>query len=488
MDRQATALLERAAALRNAGRVDEAIAAYRELLDREPDLPDSWYNLGFLQRHARQYEAALQSYDEALRRGVSEPEEVHLNRAVILSDHLASPDEAEAELEAALKLNSGYVPALLNLGNLHEDRGNRGAAEKAYRRALDVAPDDALALSRLAGVVDGKSPAAMEVVERIRRAIASAGNPGERADLGFALGRLLDARGDYDAAFEAYAAANLASRESFAPGLPGYDRDAHSRFVDRLIAAFPETARALPRSADEHATRYDQVFICGMFRSGSTLVEQVLASHSHVVAGGELDVVPMLAARIQDYPEAVGDAPEATVDQWRKLYREASSPFRRDAALLTDKRPDNFLHIGLIKTLFPDAKIVHTRRDRLDNLLSLYFLHLNPRMAYALDLQDAAHWYAEHERLMAHWKRLYPNDIFDLDYDELVRESRPTLERLLHFLGLDWEDGLLDFHRSESAVRTASVWQVREPIHARSSGRWRNYSKQIGKVLGGESD
>ena len=486
MDQQAAALLERAAALRNAGRVDEAIAAYQDLLDREPDLPDSWYNLGFLQRHARQYEAALQSYGEALSRGISEPEEVHLNRAVILSDHLARPDEAEAELDAALKANPGYIAALLNLGNLHEDRGNRDAAETAYRRALQIAPDDALALSRLAGVIDEQSAGATELIERIRRAIASARDPSERADLGFALGRLLDAQRSYDAAFEAYSAANSASRESFGPRSPGYDRDAHSRFVDRLIAAFPAGSGAAPRSANEHAPRHvrDPIFICGMFRSGSTLVEQILASHSRVAAGGELDVVPVLASRIRGYPEAVADVPEAALDQWRRLYHEASAPFRREGALLTDKRPDNFLHIGLIKTLFPAAKIIHTRRNRLDNLLSAYFLHLDPRMAYALDLEDLAHWYGEYERLMEHWQRLYPGDIVTVDYDELVREPRPGLERLLQFLGLGWEDSLLDFHRSRGAVKTASVWQVREPIHARSSGRWRNYRDHLERELG----
>jgi hypothetical protein len=152
--------------------------------------------------------------------------------------------------------------------------------------------------------------------------------------------------------------------------------------------------------------------------------------------------------------------------------------------LLTDKRPDNFLHIGFIKTLFPGAKIVHTRRNPLDNLLSLYFLHLDPGMAYALDLADAAHWYGQYERLMAHWKALYPNDIFDVDYDELVREPNPVIERLLDFLYLEWDGSLLDFHRGGTPVKTASVWQVRQPLHPRSSGRWRNYRTQLEPIAG----
>lgn len=476
MDSETAALLERAEALRRAGRVNEAIAAHKQLLDREPDLPDSWYNLGWLQKQARQYEAALGSYAQALDRAVRDPEEVHLNRAVILSDHLARPGDAEAELEAALALNPDYVPALLNLGNLHEDRGNREAAEAAYRRALDAAPGDALALSRLAGVVDASSEAADDLVAKIRGSLSSARSPIDRADLGFALGRLLDLRGDYDEAFAAYEAANRASRESFGARFTGYDRAAHEHFVDRLIAAFAEPAL----SAGETKS---PVFICGMFRSGSTLTEQILASHSRVTSGGELDLIPALVQRIAGYPKAVADADEAAISSWRKFYLDGVAPFAREGALLTDKRPDNFLHIGFIKTLFPDAKIVHTRRNRLDNLLSLYFLHLNPQMAYALDLEDAAHWYSEYDRLMVHWKRLYPNDIFDVDYDELVRKPRPIIEGLLAFLELGWEDSLLDFHRRSGAVKTASVWQVREPLHARSSGRWRNYSAKMSKLV-----
>ena len=126
---------------------------------------------------------------------------------------------------------------------------------------------------------------------------------------------------------------------------------------------------------------------------------------------------------------------------------------------------------------------MHTRRNRLDNLLSLYFLHLDLAMSYALDLQDLAHWYGEHLRLMEHWKSLYPDDIIEVDYDELVRDPSPVVKRLLEFLRLEWEEGLLDFHQTSAPIKTASVWQVRQPLHSRSSGRWRNYEKMLGSLL-----
>jgi hypothetical protein len=328
--------------------------------------------------------------------------------------------------------------------------------------------------------VDPGTETAADLVERLRRALAPGRDAGERADLGFAVGRLLDARGDYEEAFGAYQAANLASRESFGSGFAGYDPAAHERFVDRLIGAFPKPVA----TTGEASSAPPPIFICGMFRSGSTLVEQILASHSAVESGGELDLVPALAARIGGYPESVAHTDSTTIASWRDFYLDGLADIAGGNALVTDKRPDNFLHIGLIKTLFPEAKIIHTRRNRLDNLLSLYFLHLDPQMAYALDLADSAHWYDQYERLIAHWKLLYPNDIFDIDYDELVHAPRPLIDRLLAFLGLDWEDSVLDFHRRPGAVKTASVWQVREPLHARSSGRWKNYSEQLKRALG----
>jgi tetratricopeptide (TPR) repeat protein len=462
-------LLREASRLRTLGRVEEAIAAYERLLAARPDLADSWYNLGWLQRKVRRFEAALDSYARALDLGVRDPEEVRLNRAVILSDYLHRPADAAQELDAALEGNPDYVPALLNLGNLREDLGDRPGARAAYERALAVEPGNSLGLARLAGVshaaeLDGT------LAQQLKIAIAGAA-PDEQADLGFALAGLLDAAGRHEEAFAAARSANAASRTATGAA---YDRAGHERFAQRLIDSF-----AQPSSGAGPAPA---IFVCGLFRSGSTLVEQILGAHSRVTAGGELDLVPALVARIDGYPEAVPAADARTLEDWRDFYRSGLPP--HDATLLTDKRPDNFLHLGLIKTLFPDAKIVHTRRDPLDNLLSLYFLHLDPGMAYALDLADAAHWHGQYERLMAHWKSLYPNDIFDLDYDELVREQRPVIERLLAFLGLDWEDGLLDFHTGAAPVRTASVWQVRQPLHARSSGRWRNYREQLWPIAG----
>jgi tetratricopeptide (TPR) repeat protein len=470
----AEALMALASRLRAAGRADEAAQAYRQLLAIRPDLPDSWFNLALMERQSGRFEAALAAYDEALRGGVSGPEEAWLNRGVIHADDLGRPDLAQKDLEAALAVAPDWLPALLNLGNLHEDMGRREAAAEAYGRALAVAPGHPVAMARSAGLARLTGPED-PVIAGLRAAVAQPGlRVGDRAELGFALGRALDQVGAYDDAFAAYAAANAASRATDPEGAR-YDRAAHERYIDSLIAAFPGAAAPVADAGT------GPIFICGLFRSGSTLVEQILAGHSRVTGGGELGLVPGLARAIAGYPQAMATADAGSVARLRDLYLGGLKTARPGADVVTDKRPDNFLHIGLIKAMFPGARIVHTVREPLDVILSNWFLHLDRSMAHALDLEDLVHWHGQYERLMRHWKALYP-DILDLNYVAMVADPRPTVEALLASCGLDWEEAVLDFHKATAPVRTASVWQVREPLYQRSSGRWRNYETHLDGV------
>ena len=462
----------------SAGRFAEAAEGFAAVVAQEPDHPDIWYNLGFAQRRARQFEAALVSYQQALDRGIAGAEEVHLNRAVILAHDLGRSEAAQRELEAALKLSPRYFPALLNLGGIFEDQGEREQARETYARALDVNPDDTLVLTRLA-VLSDIDRADHPLIGRLRQRIESARTPdAERADLAYALGQILDRVEQYDAAFDAYDTANRASRASYG-AKQAYDPVAIERETDRIIAAFPAASE---REAPESSIT--PLFICGMFRSGSTLAEQILARHSRVTAGGELDLVPaMLTAEFGDDPDRPAAADEAMLDRLRKAHLDALEKLHPGAEIVTDKRPDNFRHIGLLKRLFPEAKFVDTRRDPRDNGLSIWFAHLGARQPYATDLGHIVHWYREYRRLMAHWKALYPDDIFELDYDALVADPEPHVRALVDFCGLDWQEACLEPHRAEGTVRTLSAWQVRQPLYSKSSGRWRNYEAHIGPLI-----
>jgi tetratricopeptide (TPR) repeat protein len=490
LDSSTRETLREARHLTEAGRLPEAIVCYERLLAARPGLPNAWFNLARLQRHVG--DLALNSYQQALANGIARAEEVHLNRAVIFSDELHQPEAAERELTAALALNATYLPALLNLGNLHEDLGRRDAAREVYERILSLEPRSFDALARYANLTSisaGDHP----VLAHLRAAIADTGNSAaDRAALGFSLGRALDACGEYDQAFEAYTAANQASRAS-AVGVR-YDRAGWERMVDRMIAAFPAAPAGHARAAADTLITSGAsagisnssgapIFICGMFRSGSTLVEQLLARHPEVTAAGELDLLPGLAPRVlTSFPDTIASAPPALLAESARQYRETLSRIFPGARRITDKRPDNFVLIGLIKSLFPEAKIVHTVRDALDNCLSVFFLHLDHRMSYALDLMDIGHYYRHYLRLMAHWKRLFGPDILDVRYDSLVRGPEAVMRPLLEFLGLAWDERCLQVSANAAAVRTASVWQVREPLYQRSSGRARHYARQLAQL------
>lgn len=475
MSADVDAMLRDAVLLERAGRIADAISVYERLLTRWPDQPNSWFNLALLQRKARRYEAALASYQQALDRGVSQPEEVHLNRAVIYADYLRRNAAAETELTAALALNPRYVPALLNLANLDEDLGRREQARARYEHVLEVDPLCRLALARLAGLASVAEPAD-PLIATLRAATARADtSPAELASLGFALGRLLDACGAYEDAFEAYREANCQSRASAGPGRALYDRQAQERFVDELIGAFPAARRDRPVTESD----VRPIFICGMCRSGSTLTEQLLAAHRRVVPGGEIDLLPALArTELSPYPSSMTRMQAGSLAEMANWYLRSLAILFPGAEYVTDKRPDNFLHIGLIKMLFPDARIVHTTRNPLDNCLSVYFLHLDYDMSYALDLLDIAHYYRQYRRLMAHWRSLYGPEILDFEYDACVREPDASAQRLFEFCGLE-SDGNLRGGAAGGAVKTASVWQVRQPVYQSSSGRWRNYARQL---------
>ena len=464
----------------SAGRAAQAVAAYRALLDVTPGLPDDWFNLAFLQRQLRDFTAALDAYDRALALGAQGAEEIHLNRSVILAEDLRREADAMAELDRALAIAPRFLPALVNLGNLHEQRGERAQAQARYEQALAVDPGHALALSRLVNLRRFDSPAD-PLIQRLRQALGVRGrHPAEHADLAFALGKALDDTGSYDEAFAAYVHANQAARFSQGRTPLRYDRDAQERLVDALIRQSLQPVP--PPRPDESVAPAPAVFICGMFRSGSTLLEQILGSHPGVRSGGEIDLLPALAHRhlLPRLAEPDRPLPAELAAQLRREYRDGVAMRFPGASRLTDKRPVNFLFVGLIKQLFPDAKILHTRRAVLDNCLSVFFLHLGPSMAYSLDLEDIAHWYRQYRRLMAHWKSLYGDDIHDVDYDALVADPRPHIEAALEHLGLAWEASCLNFHASTASVATPSNWQVRQPLYQRSSGRWRNYERQLG--------
>ncbi len=456
------------------GRTDAAIGHYERLLQRQPGMAAAHFNVALLYKKAKRYDEAVSAYQEAARLGIERVQEVWSNLGVLYSE-LRRPEQAAEMYDRALAIDPEYVPALFNRGGLHEEQGEREAGAELYRRILAIEPGHAGALSRLVHARRVTSPDD-PLLDELRGAIKAAEHdPAAREELSFALGKALDDLEQYEDAFAAYRAANELGKARS----PAYDAAAGDAAVDRLIEAFnPEWIRS-------HTTgsAAAPIFICGMFRSGSTLVEQMLAGHPSITAGGELDYLPWLIARhLSPYPERALAATREELAGVADRYISHVQKLFPESRNVTDKRPDNFLYLGLIKALFPSARIVYTRREPLDVCLSIWFQQLAGGLAYATDLEDTARYYKQHERLIQHWQACLGETLFTVDYDQLVREPEPMLRRLLQFLGLEWDARCLAFRESGSQVKTASVWQVREALHTRSSGRWRHYAPFLGAV------
>jgi tetratricopeptide (TPR) repeat protein len=456
--------LELAAALERAGRLAEAESAYQEVIGSRPQDPVARFNFACFLRRRNRLEEALESHQAALDLEIERPEEVLANMAVIQGE-LRRDAAAKLLLERALAINPNYLPAAYNLALHHEEFGDRTRASALLRRILEIDPGWHDALVRLAHAEKVTDPGG-EIVRRLRRTLRRSSLPPlARESLHFALGKALDDCGHYDEAFEQYALGNAASR----PRLARYDRSVVDRDVTRVIEAFdPELmARAAPVS------EAPLVFVTGMYRSGSTLFEQVLAAHPAVTAGGEIEY-------FMRHPLSLEPADWPPVARGYVDYLQRTFP---GAGIVTNKRPDAFAWLGMLRAAFPNARFVNTVRDPRDTALSIFFQQFDGRLGYAADLADIAHHHGQYRRLMARWRELFGEAIFDADYDEYVRHPQGVTERLLGFLGLPWHEGCLEFHRNENRVRTASVTQVREPLYARSSGRWRNYERQLAPFL-----
>lgn len=470
------------------GNLAATIAAYREVLAANPGLTDFWFDLGYYLRMNDQPVEALEAYERAMAPGADDIEVVHLNRAVIFSDDLLDDEKALAELDAALERNPAYLPALLNLGNLREERGELAEAIACYERALAVAssrPGDGHGVEAHARLVRLRALSGSGDVA-LNRLQADFENgtelPAElRAKLGFTLGQILERLGRHEEAFAVFSKTNAMIRLASKP----YDRAGAERMADALIAA------EIPRPADPAPDGgADLVFICGLHRSGSSLAERVLSMHPRVRASGELAFLQRAAMReLAPFPAGLRGLDATKADELRMRYRARHAllhPGSGDGNLMfTDKRPQNFLLIGVILSLFPAARIIHTVRDPGDVMISMFGQYLDPRaVPYSTRLEDIAHYMTLHRKLMDHWRARYPQSILDFDYDAFVRSPQDGLERLTGFAGLEAAPGMLDFHKRPGTVRTASYWQVRNPLNTSSSGRWRIYSEHVGPALG----
>ena len=500
--------------LAHAGRYAAALEPFRRATERMPGFADAWLfqgrTLAQLGRHAESIASfreahRLAPHDAKVMEALAEaeflqgwpadalplwerllerrPGDLHARlRTGELLSRLGFQDRAAALYREGVRLKPASDASWLALAQAEEDRGDAPGAKLAYERALSLRPGWPFALASLVGMLRGGAPD-----ELLAQANGLLDDPavadGDRALLGYALGKARDARGEHDAAMATWHAANAARRR--VAGDP--DPAAWTMRTDRIIEAFPAAAFANNRATGAHAADERFVFVVGMPRSGTTLTEQILASHPRVHGCGELPDIAMSARRIggdDTGPDALAlpcaEELRAVADRYIEAATRHAPP---DAARLVDKEPLNYLHLGLVAAMFPRARVVWCRRDPRDIAISVYGENFALDEALATDLGGIGHYILQQERLMRHWQSVLPLPILESGYEQLVADPETQARRLVEFIGLPWAPACLEFHRTDRAVLSPSRWQVREPVHARSVGRWRNYASHLGPLL-----
>ncbi len=509
------ALNNLANAYQEMGRLPEALRTYERLLAKDPNNARALGNLALTLEMAGDGRRALSYYARAAAR---EPKNVELRLG--LAKALATSgrwDEARAELERALAMEPQNADVLCELARLHLAGGRVEDALACYDRALAAAPEashvhahrayglmtlgrtrEARAAYAEAVALDATNTQAWRALAKAKRFkegdddLAALEALAERSDLddekrlhlGFALAKAYEDIGDYDRAFAHLKEANRLKRKYLL-----YSRVDTERHFAAIRKVF--TADFLARHQGVGEADATPIFIVGMPRSGTSLVEQILSSHSRIHGGGELQALPRAVERVLQEPTGLGFpqcCEKAESAAFRALGADYIEEVRRlaaDVPHITDKLPYNFLRLGLIRIALPEAKIIHCRRHPLDTCLSIYKNYFMDGNDFGYDLEELAHFYRHYDALMGHWRALLGDALFEVRYEDLLADQEGVTRRLLAHCGLAFEPACVRFHETKRVVMTASVAQVREPIYKDSLALWKRYGAHLKPLIDG---
>jgi tetratricopeptide (TPR) repeat protein len=462
------------AALCKLGRYRDAEQRFRQAIGINPDFPGAHSNLGNVLRWTGRISESEISLRRALRLNPNHADaQVNLGLSLVLLGRLR---DAETHFENVLTVMPRHAEGLYGRGQIASMEGRFDEAEAMFKRALDVNPRLPNAWAALVGVRK-MTPSDAAWLARAEEIAAGQMAVLEEADLRFSIGKYFDDVGNFERAFRSYAHGNELLRQASEK----YDPQARTQFVDALIRSYPR--ETLSRSDEPTSTSMKPVFVVGMMRSGTSLAEQIIASHPSAAGAGEL---AFWSNAVRDHPVAgTGLLDEPVRRELAEAYLRVLESHSAAALRIVDKAPVNSDHLGVIHSVLPHARIIYMRRDPIDTCLSCYFQQFSAALNFTTDLSDLAHYYREHRRLMAHWRAVLPvGTLLEVPYEELVADHEGWSRKILAFLGLEWNARCLDFHKTQRPVVTASHWQVRQKIHKDSVGRWRNYEKFIAPLRG----
>ncbi len=478
--KMATAHLNLGNVYRSSGQLTAAEKNYLRAIRLKPELADAYGNLSLVQMQlGRAGDAA-----KTARKGVKVKPRYGLmySRLASALDRQGLFEEAIAAHQRAIELQPGLVSVHLDLAYSLAGNGQMEQARARYREALKLDPENVRALDGLARLT--KFSAYNDDIKAMENLFDRKTLPDpEQIVLGFALAKSFEDIGEYSRAFDFLQQVNALHRKTYS-----YSKAVSKARFANIREAF--SGENLARFPDAGLADETPIFIVGMPRSGTSLVEQILSSHPDVVGAGELSIMNGLAAEFvkdparPDFLEAVGVASTGQFVRLGRSYLEELRHHSRDARFITDKMPGNMLYIGLIKLMLPNARIIHCRRDPVDTCLSIYKNFFSSGgLHYAYDLEELGHYYRQYEDLMAHWHQVLPGFVYDLNYEDLIADQRGQTKKLLEWCALDWSEDCMNFFRTKRSVNTASIVQVRQPVYTSSVQLWKKYGSALDPLL-----
>ncbi len=395
---------------------------------------------------------------------------------------------AESIYRELLAENNSFVPALLGLGQQQMQQGHIDEALELFEQVKALDP-----LKGYSALINARRfPDKIDILNKLEQAALSPSMEGTlRSGILFQLASAWQHRKEYNKAFHCAQLANQGSKKFLS-----YDAQKHRNKCARIRLCFSQ-------SLYQHRPNYGidstlPIYVLGMPRSGTTLVEQILSGHSDIFGAGELDLIPQVAQGLNRwerhtgsgriYPDCIDDlTPYVTKGFANKILKELQE-YAPNAKHVVDKLPHNFENIGLIKFLFPNAKIISVRRDPRDIAMSNYFTDYQAKhggMGFAYDLETIGEQLADHNLLMDHWHKTFPGEILELNYEDVVDDLEGSAKKMLHYIGVEWQKDVLKFNELDRTVKTASVWQVRQPIYKTSKAKWKRYEKHLSPLIKG---
>lgn len=465
--------------LRELGQRREAVPLYSQALKLDPRRYDIHWNLGSVLFELRRFREAAACFTRAIE---LKPDyaPAHLSMGLAMRQQ-RRPAEAEACCQAALAIKPDYVEALSFLGELRADRGRFAEAEELFQRTIAINPAFSFAYFSIA--THRRMSTADSAWLKGAEGLLARGPPlAHEISLRYGLGKYFDDVGEYARAFENYSQANELTKRYGST----YDRDKLTQRVDQIMHCFDAAFMRDP--PNQGSSSELPVLIVGMPRSGTSLTEQILASHPAVFGAGE---VPFWDGAFNVYQKAALSRPvdPTLLPGMAAAYLERFAAAGADALRVVDKMPGNFLYAGMIYSAFPRVRIIHMQRHPLDTCLSIYFQNFFGMGPYANDLGNLAHYYGQYVRVMDHWRAVLPaTTLLEVPYEALIEDQEAWSRKMVEFIQLPWDPKCLDFHQTERAVITASKWQVRQKIHSGSAGRWRNYEQFVGPLRAALAD